>query len=136
MTDLAAYVRQVEEFAGTAPAGYALPDVTLREYYADHPGHPLGVGAPSGSSLREDGQSHRAAWASILRRDPCAYCGAPSSSVDHIVPQNPLVPAPLGGKHGWLNYVGACQPCNGRKRSVSLLRFLAAARNFPGATLK
>lgn len=120
----------------TTAGGCSFSNAGWLEYCADHPGQPLGIGVPSGSTLREDGQSHRAAWVSILRRDPCAYCGALSGSVDHIVPQDPLVATPLGGKHGWLNYAGACQPCNGRKRSASLLRFLAAGRNFPDASLK
>ena len=40
---------------------------------------------PSGRPLREDGQSHYEAWQALLRRDPCAYCGAGAAgTVDHV----------------------------------------------------
>lgn len=55
-----------------------------------------------------------------LRQDPCAYCGAPSEAIDHIVP------VVGGGPNEWHNYTAACQPCNSRKRDRSLLIFLAS----------
>lgn len=117
---------------------YSQAGVAYRDYYADHPGQPLGVGMPSGRTLREDGQSHRAAWMAILRRDPCSYCGGVGGTVDHVEPRSrpPRLGTRGGGVYTWANYVGACHNCNGRKGAASLLAFLAAGRNCPGASLK
>lgn len=47
----------------------------------------------------------------VLARDHgrCAYCTAPASTVDHVVPRS------RGGRHEWTNVVAACSSCNGRK---------------------
>lgn len=58
-------------------------------------------------------------WNTVLRRDPCAYCGiARSGTVDHIVPKS------KGGANHWSNLSGACHTCNNGKADTSLLRFL------------
>jgi 5-methylcytosine-specific restriction endonuclease McrA len=36
----------------------------------------------------------------------CVYCGAPATSVDHVVPRS------RGGLHTWENVVSACRRCN------------------------
>ena len=36
----------------------------------------------------------------------CAYCGAPATSLDHVVPRS------RGGEHSWTNVVSACGRCN------------------------
>jgi HNH endonuclease len=138
MSGLTAYIEQMEAFLVNPPAGYSQAELAFRDYFADHPGHPLGVGMPSGCTLREDGQSHRAAWMMVLRRDPCSYCDNAGGTIDHVEPRSR--PTRLGtrggGAHTWANYVGACTNCNGRKGAASLLLFLAACRNCPGASLK
>ena len=93
------------------------------------PGHPLGYGYPGGSPLREDGESHRAAWMRLLRSDPCAYCHrpGPAGTLDHIEPRCRPARAP-GGAHCWTNYTGACGRCNAAKADRPLLVFLAARR--------
>lgn len=96
----------------------------LRRWLSDTPGHPLGRGMPMGHTLREDGESHLQAWARIVRSDPCGFCGDDGGTVDHVVPRNPLVAVPLGGKWSWLNYSSCCPACNERKGSLSLLWFL------------
>jgi len=59
------------------------------------------------------------AWVlQVLGRDPCAYCGAPSRTVDHIVPMV------AGGTANPDNLTAACQACNGAKADSSLLEFL------------
>jgi hypothetical protein len=94
----------------------------LAEWLDDHAGHPLGPGMPTGSTLRgADGTTHLAGWADVVRRDPCSYCGAPGGTLDHIVPQSTR----RRGVHSWLNYAGACERCNGRKRDRTLLWYLA-----------
>ena len=47
----------------------------------------------------------------LLDRDSrvCCYCGAPATTVDHVVPLS------RGGRNDWLNTVAACRPCNNRK---------------------
>lgn len=44
----------------------------------------------------------------------CAYCGAPATSIDHVVPRS------RGGEHAWDNVVAACQHCNHRKGDRTL----------------
>lgn len=69
------------------------------------------------------------AWAAVLARDPCVYCGGESSTVDHIVPLS------RGGEERWLNLTSACIPCNNAKKSHSLLAFLgllAIRSEWPG----
>lgn len=50
--------------------------------------------------------------AGLVARDGkmCAYCAKrPVESIDHVIPRS------RNGEHTWLNTVGACTPCNGRK---------------------
>jgi 5-methylcytosine-specific restriction endonuclease McrA len=54
----------------------------------------------------------------VLRDDPCAYCGAPADTIDHI---DPLA---WGGNNGWENLTAACGSCNGSKHGSRLLVFL------------
>ncbi|MCW3839209.1 HNH endonuclease [Micromonospora yasonensis] len=53
------------------------------------------------------------AWSrgGVLRRDGrrCAYCDAPASTVDHILPRS------RGGRNTWKNTTAACYDCNQRK---------------------
>lgn len=44
----------------------------------------------------------------IFARDGgrCVYCGAPATSVDHVIPRS------RGGQHRWDNVVSACRRCN------------------------
>lgn len=85
-------------------------------------GYPLGRGFPPGRSLREDGQSHRQAWEALVRRDPCAYCGAPASTVDHIDAK------PWKPRNVWVNLTGACETCNRSKGDTPLLLWLRHRR--------
>jgi 5-methylcytosine-specific restriction endonuclease McrA len=39
----------------------------------------------------------------------CVYCGAPATSLDHVVPRS------RGGEHVWENVVSACRRCNHTK---------------------
>lgn len=63
----------------------------------------------------------------MLRADPCAYCGGPGGTVDHVEPRSRAARG-LGSVHGWTNTVGACGPCNGRKSDHPLLVWLARRR--------
>lgn len=58
-------------------------------------------------------------FAAVLRSDPCSYCSARSSTIDHIVPLY------AGGEHSNENLTGACLVCNSRKGTKSLLQFLS-----------
>lgn len=53
----------------------------------------------------------------------CAYCGNTYSdnklSIDHIVPKSKW-PKNQPGKHGWMNCVTACKPCNHYKADKTL----------------
>ena len=95
----------------------------LHDFLRDDAGTPLGRGMPSGAPLRRDGERHYDAWLRIVRSEPCAYCGGPGGTVDHVEPQA-RAPRGVGTAHSWLNVVGACGPCNGAKRDRPLLRFL------------
>ena len=107
-----------------------------RDFLRDDAGSPLGAGMPSGAPLRMDGQSHYEAWQALLRRDPCAYCGAARGepgTVDHVDPRSRAARG-VGTVHGWINTVGACARCNGAKRDLGLLVFLYSRRwSAPGA---
>jgi 5-methylcytosine-specific restriction endonuclease McrA len=87
------------------------------------PGDPLGRGYPIGSTIRRDGESHRDAWARIVRADPCSYCSVsgPSGTVDHIRPLS------RSGRHRVDNMTGACCSCNCSKSDeLNLLAWMAA----------
>jgi 5-methylcytosine-specific restriction endonuclease McrA len=59
------------------------------------------------------------AFITVLRDDPCSYCGAAAPShIDHIVP------ASKGGCGEWGNLTAACKSCNSVKKDRPLLRFL------------
>lgn len=60
-------------------------------------------------------------WRHILRRDPCAYCGRRSDTVDHIIS------LATGGKDAD-NLTGACWQCNNVKGKEPLLHFLRRIR--------
>lgn len=58
------------------------------------------------------------AYMEILMRDPCSYCGAPTTSVDHIVP------LASQGPGSWDNLTSACRRCNTSKHARPLLGWL------------
>ena len=95
-------------------------------FLRDDPGHPLGgSGMPTGRPLGDTG-SHGARWMALLRREPCAYCvrPGPGGTVDHIDPRC----RGNATTHSWLNYVSACERCNGHKADRPLLVFLLTRR--------
>lgn len=58
------------------------------------------------------------AYCRIIRTDPCAYCGAPASDVDHIDAIS------RDGSHSWENLTAAWRNCNVSKYNEPLLGFL------------
>jgi hypothetical protein len=54
-----------------------------------------------------------------LRHDPCAYCGGPADTLDHIVARS------NGGDDDWTNATACCRACNTGKYDRSVLRFMA-----------
>jgi len=44
----------------------------------------------------------------------CVYCGAPATSIDHVVPRS------RGGEHVWENVVSCCRRCNHAKADRAL----------------
>jgi hypothetical protein len=97
---------------------------------------------PTGRVLRADGQSHRGWWMSVLRADPCSYCGRdvglrtlddgrtlPAGTLDHIDPHTGRTRGGVGN-WDWPNFAGACASCNHSKGNEPLLRFLS--RRAPG----
>ena len=59
------------------------------------------------------------AYAEIVERDPCSYCGSPGGTVDHIHPIS------KGGLHDASNLTAACHSCNSKKWTRPLLLFLS-----------
>lgn len=107
------------------PKQKAAPHTRRNEaFVTSHAGYPLGPGYPSGAPLREDGESHRAAWYRTLRADPCSYCAKGGGTIDHVDPQSGQ--RPLYGLHSWLNVTGACSSCNRSKDANKLVLWLAA----------
>jgi HNH endonuclease len=58
----------------------------------------------------------------VLYGDPCAYRGAPSEHVDHIVARS------RGGANDWTNYAAAYADWNLSKRAKTMLVWLARRR--------
>lgn len=65
----------------------------------------------------------------VLARDGhrCAYCGAPATSLDHVVPRS------RGGPHSWDNVVAACARCNHTKADRSVADMGWRLRSAPRA---
>lgn len=59
-------------------------------------------------------------YRTVLRADPCAYCGGQGGTIDHVQP------IAYGGADHWENLTGACAVCNGAKSARGLLWFLVA----------
>lgn len=58
------------------------------------------------------------AWERIIKADPCAYCGAMPSGVDHIDPRS------FGGPETWDNLTACCHICNASKNARRLVTYL------------
>lgn len=73
--------------------------------------------APRRAAERRATAERRKRWIKlrriVLERDEhqCQYCGAPATSVDHMLPQS------RGGTDDLSNLVAACRACNGGKRN-------------------
>lgn len=61
-------------------------------------------------------------FVSLLRRDPCCYCGGAMEAVDHIEP------FAKGGSSTWDNLTASCGRCNRAKNKRTLLLFLATRK--------
>lgn len=76
-------------------------------------------------AIEGSGQPTRLPWRTIIRRDPCVYCGhLPTgplfNTIDHIMPLS------RGGTYQWSNLAGACRRCNNDKGATVAVLFLAA----------
>lgn len=68
---------------------------------------------------RLDRDADAVAYADVLRRDVCSYCGTShTDEVDHIVP------SARGGANNWTNLTAACRRCNLTKNAMPMLHFL------------
>lgn len=54
----------------------------------------------------------------IIKLDICSYCDNQAATSDHIVALHNK------GEGDWTNLTGACQSCNSKKGTLSLLEFL------------
>lgn len=54
----------------------------------------------------------------VMLGDPCSYCGAAATEVDHIDP------VAMNGANDWQNLTASCRTCNARKGKLKLLEFL------------
>lgn len=89
--------------------GYA--DRRRELYYANH--------AESLAALhRRRGVRAEALELEILLGDPCAYCGGPTDTIDHIHPVS------AEGDGEWENLTAACRSCNSGKHAKPMLHFL------------
>jgi len=68
-----------------------------------------------------------AAEQAALLAQPCVYCGAPATELDHIVPLRPRAGEPAG-RHMRENLAPACHDCNVAKRNLPLDIWLARRR--------
>jgi hypothetical protein len=100
----------------------ARADAAAREQMCDHQCDPRleivhTVNLPLTASLLQE--ATEAEMQALLRRDPCAYCGAAMEELDHIVPRS------QGGPDGVSNRTAACSRCNREKLATPLLTYLA-----------
>lgn len=65
---------------------------------------------------RRDGDTQE--YVAALIRDPCAYCDAAATGVDHIVPLK------SDGTDRWDNLTACCQRCNSSKNASALLLWM------------
>lgn len=66
-------------------------------------------------------------YLALIKKDPCAYCGGPSESVDHVEPvrMNLRLIALTGvGANNWSNIAPSCRRCNREKGDLRLVEFL------------
>lgn len=80
------------------------------------------VNRPSRSDIRRGGPGAME-YARLIINDPCSYCGAPATEIDHIVA------VANGGVSNWENLAAACRQCNTRKRTQDLLQFMLRELN-------
>lgn len=78
-------------------------------------GSRTGVRAEKFMALSEADRRATAEYIEVVQRDPCAYCGAPSETVDHVDAIS------RGGSASWTNLTAACGPCNTSKFTAPLL---------------
>ncbi|HEY2173952.1 MAG TPA: HNH endonuclease [Mycobacteriales bacterium] len=57
----------------------------------------------------------------------CAYCDAPATSLDHVVPKS------RGGSHSWENVVASCRRCNHTKGDRAIAELGWRLRTTPRA---
>lgn len=67
---------------------------------------------------RRPADADASAYATLLRSDPCCYCGGSSGEIDHIEAVS------SGGERSWGNLTSACQRCNARKRTTPMVLFM------------
>ena len=59
------------------------------------------------------------AYLDVIAGDPCAYCGAEATTVDHVIPLE------RGGSNEWDNLTPACGSCNPSKGTKPFLTWMA-----------
>lgn len=80
---------------------------------------------PNRNTQRQRKARYKSKGVGYLSADPCAYCGADSEHVDHIVPRA------AGGSDEWDNLTASCKRCNLAKGTTSLLQFLLNRQDMP-----
>jgi 5-methylcytosine-specific restriction endonuclease McrA len=79
--------------------------------------------AANNASMTGQDWADTEAYRAIIAGDPCVYCGAVSTAVDHIVPVLD------GGDDRWTNLAPICKRCNSIKRHRSVLVMMAVRRD-------
>lgn len=108
--DIAVALNTTTNYVGTTLAN-------LRSRGLDIPHRRRAYTEANGKPRATDFASKR--WRSVLLADPCVYCAAPATDIDHIVPRA------LGGTDDWTNLAPACDACNSAKNDTTLLAHLA-----------
>jgi hypothetical protein len=80
-----------------------------------------------------------ASWQSILRADPCCWCGGPGGTLEHVWPKGQRSMARryglVGPQSPTLHTVGACEECNSARGGRSVLTFMLVRTQFYGPPL-
>lgn len=101
-----------EVFPGRASTRHCVSCKPTPNFYAQERKVRL---AANNASMTEGDFEESVAYRDIIASDPCVYCAAASTAVDHVTP---IVE---GGSDRWENLAPVCKPCNSRKRSRSVL---------------
>lgn len=116
---VACFVSRARALGFESSWALAVPDAAWQRWVDNIEARPTSICVETDGWLTIGGlRPERRLWRSVIKDDPCGYCGGVGGTVDHIVAKT------RGGWDTWENFSGACRSCNYNKGTMSLLQFL------------